>query len=258
MNQERMPASPEGCQWIYQDAHLLALNKPSGVLSVPGKGEDKQVCAWHWALQQYADALVVHRLDMSTSGVLLFARSLECQRALGAAFAQRQVHKRYVAVVAPALPTRFGEWHSIDLPIGFDWEQRPLRKIDMESGKPSQTRYCALPQLPCTTSSRVALEPLTGRTHQLRVHCAAIGAPILGDAPYGVEKQEEGNRNSALVEGFPERLHLHARRLSLPHPDGGTLTVEAELPPHIADTFRQLAFTVPPAARANRRRDPRS
>lgn len=217
MNADGTPCPPDGCQWIYEDAHLLALNKPSGVLSVPGKGADKQACAWHWALQQYPDALVVHRLDMATSGVLLFARSLECQRALGEAFSQRQVQKRYLAVVAPALPTRMGEWHSIDLPIGFDWEQRPLRKIDLECGKPSQTRYCALPQLPCTSSSRVALEPLTGRTHQLRVHLAAIGHPILGDALYA----------PPAVQALAARLLLHAESLAFTHPvTGMPLTIQ--------------------------------
>lgn len=216
VREEGRPASPDGCQWLYQDEHLLALNKPSGVLSVPGKGEDKQDCAWHWALQQYPDALVVHRLDMSTSGVLLFARTLATQRALGEAFSQRQVQKRYVAVVAPALPSRIGEWHTIDLPIGFDWAQRPLRKIDPEAGKPSQTRYCALPQLPCSTSSRVALEPLTGRTHQLRLHLAAIGHPILGDALYA----------PPAVQALAPRLLLHAESLSFTHPvTGVALTI---------------------------------
>lgn len=208
MSHEWLPASPEGCQWLYEDEHLLALNKPSGVLSVPGKGPDKQACAWHWALATYPDALVVHRLDMATSGVLLFARSMECQRALGEAFSARQIQKRYVAVVAPALPTRIGEWHTIDLPIGFDWEQRPLRKIDMEAGKPSQTRYCALPQLPCAARSRVALEPLTGRTHQLRVHLAAIGHPILGDTLYA----------PTAVQAMAPRLLLHAESLAFIHP----------------------------------------
>lgn len=213
MSADGRPASPDNCRWLYADAHLLALDKPSGVLSVPGKGAEKQDCAWHWALQAYPDALVVHRLDMATSGVLLFARSLECQRALGHAFSERQVQKRYVAVVAPALPSRIGEWHSIDLPIGFDWAQRPLRKIDPEAGKPSQTRYCALPQLPCSTTSRVALEPLTGRTHQLRVHLAAIGHPILGDTLYA----------PPAVQAMASRLLLHAQSLELTHPVTGAL-----------------------------------
>lgn len=221
MSVEGHPISAEGCQWLYQDEHLLALNKPSGVLSVPGKGENKQACAWHWALQQYPDTLVVHRLDMATSGVLLFARTLECQRALGAAFSTRQVYKRYVALVAPELRTPIGEWHTIDLPIGFDWEQRPLRKIDMESGKPSQTRYCALPQLPCTSSSRVALEPLTGRTHQLRLHLAAIGHPILGDTLYA----------PPAVQALAPRLLLHAESLAFTHPMTATpLTIHCAAP----------------------------
>ncbi|MDT8989516.1 pseudouridine synthase [Curvibacter sp. APW13] len=221
MNVAGLPTSPEACQWLYADDHLLALNKPSGVLSVPGKGEDKQDCAWHWARKTYPDALVVHRLDMATSGVLLFARTLECQRALGQAFSERQVHKRYVALVSPALPTRIGEWHDIDLPIGFDWAQRPLRKIDLETGKPSHTRYCALPQLPCSHASRVALEPLTGRTHQLRVHLAAIGHPILGDTLYA----------PPAVQAMAPRLQLHAESLQLLHPVTGlplTLHCEAD------------------------------
>lgn len=211
MSLDGMPASPDGCQWIYEDAHLLALNKPSGVLSVPGKGPDKQACAWHWALHRYPDARVVHRLDMATSGVLLFARSLACQRLLGDAFSQRQIQKRYIAVVAPALPSCIGEWHTIDLPIGFDWEQRPLRKIDVQAGKPSQTRYCALPQLPCSTFSRVALEPLTGRTHQLRLHLAAIGHPILGDTLYA----------PPALRSLAPRLLLHAESLTFTHPMTG-------------------------------------
>jgi tRNA pseudouridine32 synthase/23S rRNA pseudouridine746 synthase len=219
MKDEWLPASPEGCQWLYEDEHLLALNKPSGVLSVPGKGPDKQACAWHWALQQYPDALVVHRLDMATSGVLLFARSLACQRALGEAFSTRQIQKRYIAVVAPELAIRVGEWHTIDLPIGADWGQRPLRKVDTEAGKPSQTRYCALPQLPCSATSRVALEPLTGRTHQLRVHLAAIGHPILGDNLYA----------PPAVQALAPRLLLHAESLELRHPVTGlNLTIHCD------------------------------
>jgi len=197
------------------------LDKPAGLLSVPGRGADRQDCASARAQAQWPGALIVHRLDMATSGVLLFARTLEVQRALGAAFSTRQVHKRYVAQVAPALRTHIGVWHTVDLPIGFDWDERPKRRIDLENGKPSKTRYCALPKLPCATSSRVALEPLTGRTHQLRLHLAAIGHPILGDTLYAPSD----------VQAMAARLLLHAETLRLAHPvTGMELTIHCAAP----------------------------
>ena len=175
-------------------------NKPAGLLAVPGRGADKQDCLSARIQKEFPDALVVHRLDMATSGLMVFARGPEMQRRLSQMFREREVAKRYVAVVAGRLEPMTGE---VNLPIVADWPNRPLRKIDAEQGKPSLTRYRILRHNGDTT--RVELEPVTGRTHQLRVHMAAIGNPILGDALYGE------------VASAP-RLLLHASSLSFVHP----------------------------------------
>lgn len=185
---------------VYLDDSLLVVNKPAGLLAVPGRGEDKQDCLSSRLQQQFPDALVVHRLDMSTSGLMLFARSIEMQRHLSNMFRDREVDKRYMAVVAGRLEPASGE---VNLPIAEDWPNRPLRKIDADTGKPSLTRYRTLGMVDAST--RVELEPFTGRTHQLRIHMAAIGHPILGDALYG-------DAASA------PRLLLHACSLSFMHP----------------------------------------
>lgn len=204
---------------VYEDEHLLVLDKPSGLLCVPGRGPDKQDCLSARAQQRWPEALIVHRLDQPTSGLVLMARNIEVQRQLSQAFAERQVRKHYVAVVAgllqaPASRADASGWQSIDLPIAADWERRPLRVINHETGKSSQTLWQVLEhikqplehsQLPCT---RVLLSPLTGRTHQLRVHMAAIGHAILGDALYASEE---------LARARP-RLLLHASELELQHP----------------------------------------
>lgn len=185
---------------VYSDDSLLVVNKPAGLLAVPGRGADKQDCLSARLQQEFPDALVVHRLDMSTSGLMLFARGAVMQRRLSLMFQEREVDKRYVAVVAGLLEPEAGE---VNLPIAADWPNRPLRKVDAAVGKPSLTRYRTLGM--DGSSTRVELEPVTGRTHQLRVHMASIGHPILGDALYGDE-------NSA------PRLLLHASTLSLAHP----------------------------------------
>lgn len=195
---------------VYADDHLLVFNKPAGLLSVPGRGADKQDCLSARAQLAYPDALVVHRLDMSTSGLMLMARGVAMQRLVNAAFADRSVAKRYTAVVAGALPVPDGIWGQIDLPIAVDWPNRPLRKIDLEHGKPSCTRWQVLDMGDGTT--RLELEPVTGRSHQLRVHLAAIGHPILGDALYA----------PACVQTMASRLLLHACSLALRHPATGT------------------------------------
>lgn len=187
---------------IYADESLLVLNKPAGLLAVPGRGADKQDCLCARLQQKFPDALVVHRLDMATSGLMLFARGVEMQRRLSQMFREREVEKRYMAVVAGKLGPEIGE---VNLPIVADWLNRPLRKIDMESGKPSLTRYAPLAYDAATDSSRVELEPVTGRTHQLRLHMAAIGHPILGDALYGSAYNAP-------------RLMLHANSLRFLHP----------------------------------------
>ncbi|OGT03566.1 MAG: RNA pseudouridine synthase [Gallionellales bacterium RIFCSPLOWO2_02_58_13] len=187
---------------IYRDDTLIVVNKPAGLLAVPGRGADKQDCLASRVQAEFPDALVVHRLDMATSGLLLFARGAEMQRRLSHLFREREVQKRYVAVVSGRLELLSGE---IDLPLIRDWPNRPRQKVDFATGKPSLTRYRVLAHDDGTT--RVELEPVTGRTHQLRVHMAAIGHPIMGDALYGGE-----------AEGRAERLLLHASALSFAHP----------------------------------------
>ncbi len=204
-------------QLVYEDDRLLVLDKPSGLLSVPGKGEDKQDCLSARVQAVYADALVVHRLDMATSGLMLMARGLQAQRSLSRAFASREVLKRYCAVVSGGLSPPKGDWGLIDLPIALDWPRRPLRLIDAVTGKPSLTRWQIDAQSPPAADAdfdrsaaftRLLLAPETGRSHQLRVHLAAIGHPILGDTLYApIDVQQRAGR-----------LLLHASRLILAHP----------------------------------------
>ena len=196
---------------LYQDDVLLVLNKPSGLLSVPGRGEDKQDCLSARVQDQFSDALVVHRLDMATSGLLLMARGLPAQRSLNAAFENRQVTKRYVACVAGLLPID-SQWQTIDLPILVDWPNRPLRTIH-PNGQPSVTRWrCISNENPTFQgTSRLELEPVTGRSHQLRVHLQALGHPIAGDSLYAPLE----------VQALAPRLLLHACSLSFPHPLSG-------------------------------------
>ena len=214
------PAPPAGLVVVHADAHLLVLDKPAGLLSVPGRGADKQDCLASRAQQQFPDALVVHRLDMATSGLVVMGRGVAAQRTLGTAFATRAVDKTYEAVVAGTVSPPEGAWGLIDLPIAADWPRRPLRVIDHATGKPSSTRWRLL-GTPSAGHSRLALEPLTGRTHQLRLHLQAIGHPILGDAFYGTPE--------ALAAA--PRLLLHACALQLPHPDHGGRLVFASPPP---------------------------
>ena len=223
-------------QAVHEDADLLVLCKPAGLLCVPGRGPDKQDCLSARAQQRWPGALVVHRLDQATSGLVLMARHLPAQRLLSHAFAERQVRKRYVAVVhgrlegRAALPDGNGNdsgngdsesesapWNDIHLPIAADWPRRPLRVVDPVGGKPSHTRWRALRYDAGTHTTRVVLEPVTGRTHQLRVHLAALGHPILGDALYA----------DAAVQALSPRLLLHASSLQFDHPaTGHTLCLE--------------------------------
>lgn len=241
---------------LYRDDQLIVLNKPPGLPSQGGPGISRHLDMMLAGLRGDADEKprLVHRLDKDTSGVLVVARSPGIAAKLAAAFRGRTVEKTYWAVVAgrpvPVEGRIEGELVRID---GFRGERAAIAgPYDTETAH-AITDYRTLDHAG-RKLAWLELRPLTGRTHQLRVHCASIGAPILGDAPYGTEKQEEGNRNSALVTGFPERLHLHARRLALPHPAGGTLTVEANLPPHMVESFALLGFTIPPAAAPIRRR----
>lgn len=198
---------------LHVDDALLVLDKPAGLLSVPGRGADKADCLSARVQAVYPDALVVHRLDMATSGLLVMARGPDMQRRLSEAFAGREVSKRYVAVVAgrASPPHLDGGWGEIDLPIAADWPNRPLRIIDREHGKASMTRWRLIGSGVDQDSSRLELEPVTGRTHQLRVHLKAIGHPILGDSLYA----------PVAIAGAAARLLLHASELRLLHPHRG-------------------------------------
>jgi tRNA pseudouridine32 synthase/23S rRNA pseudouridine746 synthase len=196
---------------VYLDDDLLVLNKPAGLLSVPGKGPEKQDCLSARVQSEWPGALVVHRLDQATSGLIVMARSIEVQRALSHAFASRQVSKTYVAIVHGKPHATGQEWNTIDLPIAADWARRPLRVIDPILGKASLTHWRLAEQSggsQKSNESRIILEPHTGRTHQLRVHLQAIGHPIVGDRLYGASGQVESGA----------RLMLHAFELKLTHP----------------------------------------
>ncbi len=208
---------------VHADPYCVVVDKPSGLLSVPGRGADKQDCLARRTALHYADALVVHRLDMGTSGLWLMARGVPMQRAFSIAFADRQVDKRYVAVVAGLLeaPATPDGWGLIDLPLAADWPNRPRQAVDALRGKPSQTRWRLLAQDPASGTSRVELDPLTGRTHQIRVHLQAIGHPILGDALYAPPE----------VQALAPRLLLHASALGFAHPGTGQwLALESAAP----------------------------
>lgn len=187
-------------RFLYCDEALIAANKPAGLLAVPGRGADKQDCLSARLQQAFPDALIVHRLDMATSGLMLFARGAEMQRTLSRMFRERAMEKRYIALASG----RMEEAGEIALPLIADWPNRPRQKIDHAHGKPSLTRWRLLGYDAATDTSRLELEPVTGRSHQLRVHLMAIGHPILGDALYG---------------GRPAtRLMLHAKTLGFLHP----------------------------------------
>jgi len=199
---------------LHADAWLIAVDKPAGLLAVPGRGVDKQDCLWARVRDDWPDALVVHRLDQATSGVMLFARGAASQRSLSAAFEQRRVAKRYEAVVAGVLADDAG---TIDLPLAADWPNRPRQQVDAERGKPALTHWRVRARDAATT--RLALEPVTGRSHQLRVHCAAIGHPIVGDALYG------------RADAAAARLLLHAAGVTIAHPhDGTSLSIACPTP----------------------------
>jgi tRNA pseudouridine32 synthase/23S rRNA pseudouridine746 synthase len=190
--------------FVYRDEFLLVMNKPSGLLSVPGRGADKSDSLTTRVQKEFPDALSVHRLDMSTSGLQVLARGKEMQMRLSQLFRERKVGKCYVAMITGLIKVGVGE---IDLPLGADWPNRPRQKVDFAGGKNSLTRYRLLAHDAAARTSRVDLEPVTGRTHQLRVHMAAIGHPIAGDNLYG------GNATAPAP-----RLLLHACMLSFVHP----------------------------------------
>jgi tRNA pseudouridine32 synthase/23S rRNA pseudouridine746 synthase len=193
---------------IYADDSLLVVDKPSGLLAVPGRGIDKQDCLSVRVQARHPDALIVHRLDMATSGLMVMARGPVMQRALSKAFAAREVTKRYIALVAGRLEAPAEGWGTIDLPIIVDWPNRPLRIIEYAHGKPSLTRWRVLGHDETGLNTRVELEPVTGRSHQLRVHLRELGHPIVGDTLYAPPD----------VQALATRLLLHAWSLRFAHP----------------------------------------
>jgi tRNA pseudouridine32 synthase/23S rRNA pseudouridine746 synthase len=202
---------------VHADDALLVADKPTGLLSVPGRGADKMDCLVSRVHRDFPDALVVHRLDMSTSGLLLLARSKAMQSHLSQMFRERQVEKRYIAVVAGLVREDAGE---IELPLVCDWPNRPRQKVDFTIGKHSLTRYCVISRDIASATTRVMLTPVTGRSHQLRVHLATLGHAILGDDLYGDRMHERA-----------ERLLLHATELAFIHPSTATAVRFASAPP---------------------------
>ena len=203
---------------VYLDDALIVVNKPAGLLAVPGRGPDKADCLSARLQAIHPDAQIVHRLDMATSGLILLARGAEVQRRMSAAFAERRVAKTYIAVVDGLPAADAGE---IDLPLSADWPNRPRQKVDVLLGKPSCTRWQVLSRDPIRGQTRLLLQPVTGRSHQLRLHLSAIGHAILGDRLYA----------SAAVAGTVPRLLLHASRLQFDHPDHGQALDLASAPP---------------------------
>ena len=187
---------------LYEDASILVVNKPAGLLTVPGKLEGRQDCLITRLQAARWDALTVHRLDCDTSGVIIFARTKQAQGFLGQEFEQRRAQKTYVARLKGRLEPDTG---TVDLPLGSDWEYRPRQKVDHQKGRPAVTDWQVISRT--DTETRVRLTPHTGRSHQLRVHMLALGHPILGDQIYAPET----------LADHP-RLMLHAETLSLHHP----------------------------------------
>ncbi|PJF09679.1 pseudouridine synthase [Pseudorhodobacter sp. MZDSW-24AT] len=190
---------------LHADAHILVVDKPAGLLSVPGKLEGRQDCLISRLMAEYWDALVVHRLDCDTSGVMIFARTKQAQAYLGQEFEKRRAQKTYVARVWGVMEADSGH---VDLPLGSDWPNRPRQMVDPENGRPAQTDWEVVART--ETETRVRLYPRTGRSHQLRVHMLALGHVIIGDQIYAT-----GPARAA------DRLMLHSEMLTLHHPATG-------------------------------------
>ncbi|MEM6410306.1 MAG: pseudouridine synthase [Pseudomonadota bacterium] len=200
----RAYAPPDGGSQIhYVDDFLAVVEKPAGLLSVPGRGPEKSDCVMSRLQCDLPGALNVHRLDMETSGLMVVALCKEAQSALSVAFADRDVTKVYEAIVFGRVKAKDGV---VDFPLITDWANRPRQKVDYDTGKSARTLWSCLEAN--DVSSRMELTPKTGRSHQLRVHMERIGHPILGDGLYGSHQ----SRTAA------NRLMLHARELGFIHP----------------------------------------
>lgn len=205
---EYAPPPHTGLDIAYEDDTFLIVNKPSGLLSVPGRGERFHDSLASRVLLAFPQALIVHRLDMQTSGLLVMALGAQAHRALSDQFQKRQVHKRYVALVAGQMEADSGE---VALPLITDWPNRPRQKVDWTEGKPALTHWRVMARGALPDTTRVELTPVTGRSHQLRVHMMSIGHAIVGDPLYA----------SDAVRAQADRLLLHAAELKLQHPRTG-------------------------------------
>lgn len=191
---------------LHADHELLVVNKPAGLLSVPGKGPHLADCLLARVQSAFPTALLVHRLDRDTSGVMVFAQTPHAQRHLGLQFEKRQTQKTYLARVSGLLQPRKG---TVDLPLIVDWPNRPRQMVCHDTGKPAVTDWRVVRY--DGDETRVRLMPRTGRSHQLRVHMLALGHPILGDPFYATGPARDDH----------PRLMLHSEELRLRHPDGG-------------------------------------
>lgn len=200
---------------LHEDQQVLLVDKPAGLLSVPGKGENLADCLLARVQAVFPDALLVHRLDRDTSGVMIFALTPHAQRHLGLQFEKRMTKKSYVARVWGVPEQKTG---TVDLPLIVDWPNRPRQMVCHETGKSAQTDWRVLKDEGQT--ARVRLTPHTGRSHQLRVHMLSLGHPILGDPFYATGPARDF-----------ERLMLHSEELRFNHPDGGrSMKIRADVP----------------------------
>ena len=200
------PVGAQQVQILHSDAHILVINKPSGLLSVPGKGEHLSNCIASYMAQRFNGARIVHRLDMATSGVMILAMTAKAQRHLGLQFERRHTAKTYRARVWGNVE---GDEGTIDKPMRCDWPNRPRQIIDFEQGKSATTHWRVISR--GDGSSLMELTPITGRSHQLRVHMLDLGHPILGDRLYAPDPAFKA----------ADRLLLHAHSLEIYHPEGG-------------------------------------
>lgn len=200
---------------VYQDDHLLVVDKPHGLLSVPGRGEHLADCLLSRLAADYPEVLLCHRLDRDTSGIMVFALTKEGQRKMGRLFETKRVKKRYIARVWGEVAEAKG---TIDLPLIVDWPNRPLQHVNWERGKPATTDWERMEIVDGTT--RMLLKPRTGRSHQLRVHMLELGHPILGDPFYATGPALDFDRMMLHAEGlkFEHPVEGQMMRLSVPAP----------------------------------------
>jgi tRNA pseudouridine32 synthase/23S rRNA pseudouridine746 synthase len=212
-----VPHNPRPVDILYRDEHLLLVHKPDLLLSIPGRHPLNQDCLINRLREQFASASIVHRLDLDTSGIMVIPLDRETHSHISRQFQQRMVEKHYQAVVFGLVADDQGE---IDLPIAPDWNNRPRQKICRERGKSALTRYQVMSRDETSATTRLLLKPVTGRSHQLRIHLSEIGYPILGCDLYAHEQ----------ALSLSDRLLLHATKLRFTHPKTGQI-LEAESPP---------------------------